>query len=354
MNEQIIQATYSWEDLLRIYGGDLRKYGRRTSYRILIDYTEKLLNDIYHNRLIDDQVYLAIIPIKGSELKAARDRPGALSYTITCLEYHLREWRQEVHSFPNRHNIQVYEHPGNPTFYRIHPSFPAAQALARELQMPSDANQIYGLLVRTGNTIHTRYKKYEGYSVEEFGLTIKRPSMPKPDSDDDEPWKYSRPDTPKPDPSLYQSAPRYWRFGDYLIQIWRTRVLASPQDFFTCSLEQPFMVTHPTVMYFQEIWHPNRGTKRLIGGLEYLEQSADCRDSGAFERDARRILGYRVRNVGKYESAEQLRDALDQARSRIAEYQTKPGGQAIYAIELNIDRKTLRKYLRKFGLSLPR
>jgi hypothetical protein len=344
---------YTFEDIVLIFQGDRKKHGRLNSYRIQIDYTERLLYAIHGNRLIDEAVYFAIIPTKGRELKAARERPLALSCIISSLTCNIERWTVELKSYPSSRNAQVYQVSQNPPYYSIAPSYPPAQALARELGMPVAADETYWLQVRPGNTPFTRQKKYQNYSIEEFGLTTKRPTLPK--LDPEEVMRLGRPETPKPDPSLYTCRPRYWCFsGEWLVQIWRSRVLACPIKCFRSTVERPFISQYPNVMFFEEIWHPIQGRKRSVGGIEHLHQSAGTHDPNELYRDALRILGYKVRKSRRrYETADELRRDLAAASLRIKVYRAKKGTLENFALELDIDRKTLSNYLNDFSLSLP-
>jgi transcriptional regulator of acetoin/glycerol metabolism len=182
--------------------------------------------------------------------------------------------------------------------------------------------------------------------VEEFGLSIKRPKF--------DPELIRIPNPAIPNPLLYKSTPRYWLLdgGERLIQVWRSRVFACPITAIETNVEQPFCAPGTEVKYFEETWHPRRGQNQSIKELQ-AQKSWTSGDLEEFYRDILRMLGRKVRRSGTYDATEELRKDLDDASSRIATYRSKRGGLETYAAELKIDRKTLARRLRRYGLSLP-
>lgn len=348
---------YDFQTLLDIFQGH-SKYSERMIYRILLDYYEELWRLFQRNIVEDDRIYLLFgLPTPSDEVKSMLRSQDARTHLIVTLESKIEELKEELKSYPSSRSWQVYLETDDPLIYRIRGSFPAAQEIIKTLGMPANTSETYWLLITKGNRIRKKHKKYGNYAVEDFGIGIKGVKLDPETEISDETHLPNWPLDPQmPDPSAYKREPRYWRLfgGVHLVQVWRSRVFSCPLDDINSTVEDPFSLKQPRIMYFQETWHPHRGQKRWIAGLENTEHSTKW-DLSEFYRDALRLLGYKTRKLGPYAYVNIdvfLRDFED-ACAKVRQRQTRRPSLTNVALELLIDRRTLKKCLERFDIPWP-
>jgi hypothetical protein len=189
----------------------------------------------------------------------------------------------EQRCYPNASDIKVFRYRDSPPAYQIWGGFDGVKQLIEELGAPNHVNKIYCVRLSSAEEFFKAgslpSKRFLNYSVERFGLRIE--AFPEVESK-------GRVQPLIKDSTLYLTQPSYWyERSDYLIQVWRIRVFASPVDSIHTSLSNPLTSTKPLRMYFEECWHPNRGKAR---SLHWLKSRNSNSESDRFKEDALRIL----------------------------------------------------------------
>jgi hypothetical protein len=303
----------------------------------------------------DDSFYLIKplgITVRGKTLNS----PDARAFILAEIETEKRRAAFERACYPNPSNIQVYKEHDDPIIYTIYPSFDGIKGTVREFGLPDEPDTIYAsILFNSGRFLkHGRAnsKRRRNYVIEEFGLRIGPTIMPPTDPDQLPVVKAP----PLPDPLRYKCQPRYWRLfgGSHLLQVWRTRVFFCAADSIQTTVAHPLSPEVPHEIYFEERWHPRRGRRRFMGGLENRSKLKGL-DVNRCYREALRILTHERRKTGPIEEAgpEAFERRIKKAYSTLYGSESRRPSQEAVAQEMLISRKTLRKYLDLFGIDYP-
>lgn len=256
--------------------------------------------------------------------------------------------RLEDRCYPDVSDILVLRYRDNPPAYAIKARFEGISELIRELGSPHAVNRIYCVRfsrvdeLLTTPDLHTRFKNY---SVERFGLNI---------------GIFASVNKLKPlirDSAGFISQPSYWHERpNYLIQVWRTRVYASPISNIRTSLDKPLGVPNPFEMYLEERWHPTRGKDRYLHWLEHRHRNNSKVDQ--FRRDALLILqGARKRGrplgTKAYNTREQFLLDYVEAYSTVARRTMGKPTQYLVVLEMEISVSALQRFLKEFDVPWP-
>ncbi len=188
-------------------------------------------------------------------------------------------------------------------------------------------------------------KRFLNYTIERFGLTIgPYPAV----------GSKGRLRTIK-DSKSYLNQPSYWyERPDYLVQVWRTRIFPSPIAHIGRRLSDPLTSRRQLMMYFEERWHPSRGTFRSLHWSAIRDSNNSKID--LFKRDALILDG--ISRIGRPPGTKKLnvRDAFILKYKEARSIAKRNGNldQDFVAHELGISVSTLYRRLRDYHLKWSR
>ena len=303
---------------------------------------------------IKDDVTYEIKPLRLKFLGATLKNPDYWNAILETVKRRKGELEYEQKCFPNKNDIQVFRYSDVPLGYQIKPTFAGVRQLIQELDMPEDSEAVYYLRIFNGwdfarYALRPSLKKYQRYTVETFGLRIKMPGL----SSGDELL-------PLPDPAQYKSPPMYWEeYRMILIQVWRVRVFYCPTKLLQTSPSNPFSPYNPDGLYYEECWHPRRGTSWKLGGREHLRDLHITDKINNFFKDAQIVLTgiHKPRQKtpkpsGFPDSASFEKEYKDKYFNLLDETGFKPKQETV-AKALKICRSTLHNHLTYFKLTWP-
>jgi hypothetical protein len=233
----------------------------------------------------------------------------------------------------------------DPPAYLLTLSDNGVEQLVRKLGLPQVEKMGYASTLFTGAELvdPSFSREFEKYSVEAFGL-----NMPPPLT--------STTDLSQLDPPQYTCPPKYYETPPWFpVQIWRLRVFNCPIKALQTSPYHPVSDDNPPQMYFEELWNPQDGMRRVLGGLEHLRHSQTA-VIGKFIDDALYLIGNKekqVRNRGrhkKYPTAIKFCHKLREALSELSGIGKESPTEVEVAEQMDISSATFKRRLNDFGL----
>jgi hypothetical protein len=229
---------------------------------------------------------------------------------------------------------QVHKYRSNPPGFIISPGYNRVQNLIREIDLPTGPFDVYFSKMWSADEFlglpTIQPQKYEGYSVETFGVRVI--SLP---------FSYAYEDNALPNPS---HLPRYWLTSSLrLIQVRRLKVFKCPLKHLVSRV--PLSDGPEPILYLEERWDPRRWGITELGGVGIK----DSNEVGTFLRTARRILAGDPKR-GRPQGTRQYpigREFYELARAKFSELQDKFGRPPLrkeVALALGLSISSLKSY----------
>lgn len=266
-------------------------------------------------------------------------------------EHHREEFDFRRRCYPHPGDIQVFQYADMPPAFRVYPKFDEINRTIRDLDLqdyPAEAFYVRFFQAKDIQIRRDDSSKEYNYAVQAFGIKLPWPEGMDPFVDVQ----------PIPDASKYKKPPIYWYENPlFLVQVWRIRIFNHPLESFQDFLSSILDSRTPPVIYFQERWHPHHHPQRDLCGLEHVRDFQISAIS-MFLEDCLRIVGEH-RTIGRPTNTGEFRDAVSFERAFYAAFQKLYNdlGESPFRIrvakELGVDRKTLGRYLNKFGIPWP-
>jgi hypothetical protein len=248
---------------------------------------------------------------------------------------------------------QVFQYKNNPPAFIMSSRFKGVERILQDLNLPNYlATQYYSRIFSSLELFKNKKpfsKRYKKYPIEIFGRKVPTTEsshllseyQPLPSASD-----YC---TPK---YLYES---YY----FLIEIWRIRIFARWVDTLKIDLARPVSQQHPSVLYLEERWHPEYGSKIYLGGLENMPGSKISTELKSFTMNALQILG-RARGPGKppkiykkFKDRDEFRHEILGIYSELKSSKKPTPSRSAVADVMGISPDTFNKYLDDFIISWP-
>lgn len=259
------------------------------------------------------------------------------------------ESEYEQRCYPDASNPQVFQYRDRPPAYQILGAFDGVRTLVEQLDLPKAHNATFCLrwsgvseLVKTKVSLP---KRFRDYSVERFGLRIQPFPIGNSRSKGTGDIKES---------ATFLTRPRRWlEREDYLVQVYRTRIVAFPVRDIKPNVTNPFSLGG-AAMFVEERWHRGRGTVR---NLSWREPAVSRREVDQFVQDALRLLyGYkpigRPPGTKKFNSRAEFISAYRKAYLNVVRRKEEPTHETV-ATELGISLSTFNRRLREYDLPFP-
>ena len=248
---------------------------------------------------------------------------------------------------------QIFLYKTNPSAFIMSSRFEGIEQILDDLGLPNFlATEYYSRIFRGLESFNNKKpydKRYKKYPIEIFGRRVPADGL-----------SYLFPEyQPLPDSSGYITPKYLYERHYFLIEIWRIRIFSRHVRSLQISLSNPVSPRYPDVLYLEERWHPERGPKIYIGGLEEMSGPEVSLDLKSFTMDALKILG-RARGPGKpREVYRKFKDRGDFKRQVLSAYsqlkskkKPRPSKSAV-ARFMGITFDTLEQYLDDFSVSWP-
>ena len=240
----------------------------------------------------------------------------------------------------------VYQLSEKPPAYCVGPDFEGIQQIAQELCMTSDMDRFYFLRYFHGGDFlkfkRRSAKKFRRYTVEALGMQTSTTNAN----------LCKLMIYPLTDMSKYKHPPFYWHEAPWRpIQIWRIRVFDCPLETIKVPLSNPLSIYTPPISQFEWRWHPDRDPE-----LYFYEPSGRRMPQNIVPRSFSKYCRSITRTEIKRGRPEVFTDPdffikiFTDARQKLKDRNGKASMGLIAEDELQVNRKTLRKYLNRFGV----
>lgn len=263
-------------------------------------------------------------------------------------EFHFSDHPESHRQDPQKirvkdHTPEVYQYHLDSPGFIISPSFDGVQNLVRELDLPTEADELYfsklwgaGDFVGAGGPSFTEYQKY---SVETFGVRVR--SVPE---------SFFSLDFYAPD--LAGDLPRYWLTPCLkLIQIRRVRVFSRSLEWMRGRSWGPVTGDLAHVLYLEERWHPLLWDTLSLQGLKGRGVSNSLQIE-RFYRIGKRILARtpnfkgRPQGSGQYPIGSEFYRVVKRTYELLYEKRGRPPLKKEIAAELKLSSSGFRIHWR--------